>query len=59
LDGGRLGVNLKNDPAKLALAARLRREATLTLPWAPPRLRLGTWKSAAAKLRLWNLSGDR
>jgi hypothetical protein len=49
----------KSDPAKLALAARLRRETTLTLPRVAARLRLGAWKSAAAKLRRWKLSRDR
>ena len=49
----------KSDPAKLAIVARSRRETTLTLAWVAARLRLGTWKSAAAKLRRWKLSRDR
>jgi hypothetical protein len=49
----------KSDPAKLAMAARLRRETTLTLPWVAARRRLGSWKSANAKLRRWKLSRDR
>jgi REP element-mobilizing transposase RayT len=48
----------KSDPAKLALAARLRRETTLTLPWVAARLRLGSWKSANAKLHRWKKSHD-
>ena len=43
----------KNDPAKLAMAARLRRETTLTLPRVAARLSLGSWKSANAKLHRW------
>ena len=46
----------KSDPAKLALAARLRRETTLTLPWVAARLSLGNWKSASAKLHRWKKS---
>jgi len=49
----------KSDPAKLAVAARLRRETTLTLAWVAARLRLGAWKNAAADLRRWKLSRDR
>jgi hypothetical protein len=48
----------KSDPAKLALAARLRRETTLTLRWVATRLRLGSWKSASAKLHRWKKSRD-
>jgi hypothetical protein len=40
----------KSDPAKLALAARSRRETTLTVGWIANRLHLGTRKSAAVKL---------
>ena len=40
----------KSDPAKLAIAARLRRETTLTLPWIALRLHAGTWKSLNPKL---------
>ena len=57
---GRLGWNeaqlrerRKSDPAKLALAARLRRETTLTVGWIASRLHLGTRKSAAVKLHRW------
>jgi hypothetical protein len=35
------------------LAARLRRETTLTLPWMAARLQAGSWKSLAAKLHPW------
>jgi hypothetical protein len=48
-----LGDRPKSDPAKLALAARLRRETTLTLPWIASRLHAGTWKSLNAKPPRW------
>ena len=44
---------IKSDPAKLAMAARLRRETTLPLPWIAARLHMGTWKSLSAKLYRW------
>lgn len=44
----------QSDPAKLALAARLRRETTLTVGWIAHRLHLGTRKSAAVKLHRWS-----
>ena len=50
---GQLSERAKSDPAKLALAARLRRETTLTLPWIASRLHAGTWKSLNAKLHRW------
>ncbi len=40
----------KSDPDKLAMAARLRRETTLTVSWIAHRLTLGTRKSAVMKL---------
>jgi len=43
----------KSDPGKLALAARSRKETTLPLKWIAGRVRLGTSKSANAKLHLW------
>jgi hypothetical protein len=48
-----LGQRAKSDSAKLAIAARLRRETTLTLPWIAARLHAGTWKSLNAKLHRW------
>jgi hypothetical protein len=50
---GELSERPKSEPAKLALAARLRRETTLTLPWLAARLHAGTWKSLNAKLHRW------
>jgi hypothetical protein len=43
---------------KLALAARVRRETTLTLPWIAARLPLGTWKSFNAKLHRWRKANE-
>ena len=48
-----LAARAKSDPEKLALAARLRRETALTLPWLAGRLHMGTWKSLNAKLHRW------
>ena len=43
----------KSDPDKLAIAARLRRETTLTLKAIAARVGLGTSKSANARLHQW------
>jgi putative transposase len=43
----------KSDPAKLAIAARLRRETTLTLKDITARMHLGTSKSANVRLHEW------
>jgi hypothetical protein len=43
----------KSDPAKLAIAARLRRETTLTLSWIAARLHGGTCKGFNAILHRW------
>ena len=43
----------KSDPHKLALAARLRRETTLTIAQIAERLRMGSRKSVAPKLHAW------
>lgn len=48
----------KSDPGKLAIAARLRRETILTLPWIAARLQAGTWKSLNAKLHRWKKSKE-
>ena len=45
--------------AKLAMAARLRRETTLPLPWIAARLHMGTWKSLNAKLYRWRKANER
>ena len=41
---GDLGQHPKARPAKLALAARLRRETTLTVREIAGRLQMGSWK---------------
>ena len=48
-----LGRRAKSDPAKLAIAGRLRKETTLTLPQIASRLSMGSWKSLNAKLHRW------
>jgi hypothetical protein len=52
-----LSVRRKSDPNKLALAARLRRETTLSLKAIAERVHLGTSKSANARLHEW-MKGD-
>jgi hypothetical protein len=42
----------KGDPAKLALARRLREETTMTLEWIAQRLSMGT-KTHLAHLLYW------
>jgi putative transposase len=54
-----LKLAAKSDPAKLALAARVRRETTLTLGWLAARLHLGTRKSFSAKLHRWRKANER
>ena len=43
----------KSDPDKPSIAARLRRETTLTLPRIAARLEMGSWKSLNTKLHRW------
>ena len=57
---GRLGwteaelvARRKNDPGKLAIAARLRKETTLTIKTIAAKTHLGTAKSANARLHAW------
>jgi REP-associated tyrosine transposase len=47
-----LEVRRKSDPAKLELAARLRRETTLSIRQIAQRLHMGSWKSLNSKLYL-------
>lgn len=49
----------KNDPDKLAIAARLRKETTLTLQDIAQRLNLGTRKSANANIHRYLKASDR
>jgi hypothetical protein len=57
-NAGELGRRRKSDPGKLAIAARLRRETTLALPWIAARLQAGTWKSLNAKLHRWRKANE-
>ena len=43
----------KSDPAKLAIAARLRKETTLSLKHIAEQVHLGASKSANARLHQW------
>ena len=54
-----LGCRLKSDPAKFALAARLRRETTLPMKLIADRLHRGTWKSTKSKLHYWMRAHDK
>ena len=47
------GTLRKNDPRKLALAARLKKETTLSLKQIAARVQLGTSKGAHATLHRW------
>src|SRR4051812_46104621 len=44
-----LQLRLKSDPNKVQIAARLRKETTLSVKWIAARLHLGTWKSAKTR----------
>ncbi len=48
-----LASRRKSDPAKLAIAARLRKETTLSIKSIAARVHLGTSKSANARLHTW------
>ena len=48
-----LAARRKSDPAKLAIAARLRRETTLTIKRIAQRAQLGTARSASVRLHEW------
>ena len=43
----------KNDPDKLALAARVRRETTMPIRWIAQRVQISTEKGARTTLRKW------
>lgn len=51
---GDLASHAKGDPDKLAVAARLRKETTLTVAQIAQRLHCGSWKSLRNKLYLRN-----
>ena len=48
----------EGDPSKLALAARLRQETTLTIRPIANRLHAGSWKHLNAKLHRWRKANE-
>jgi hypothetical protein len=54
-----LAARLKNDPAKLRIATRVRTETTLSIKWIAARLQLGTSKSARAMLHQWMHTNEK
>ena len=52
-----LAARRKSDPLKLAIAARLRRETTLSLKAIAARVHLGTSKGANTNLHKWMQAG--
>jgi len=54
-----LASRLKNDPCKLAMAARLRKETTLSIKWIAARLQMGTAKSLKPMLYDWMKAHDQ
>jgi len=48
----------KSDPAKIDLAARLRRDTTLTITEIARRLSMGSRKSLGSKLHQWKKSHE-
>jgi REP-associated tyrosine transposase len=53
-----LATRRKSDPGKLAIAARLRKETTLTIKSIATRVHLGTSKSANVRLHKWMRGGE-
>jgi hypothetical protein len=49
----------KKDAAKMALAARLRRETTLTISEIAQRLHMGSRKSLSGKLHQWRKPNEK
>jgi len=49
----------KGDPSKLVMAARLRRETTLTIRPIAKRLHAGSWKHLNAKLHCWRKANEK
>jgi len=48
-----LQIRAKGDPAKVAMARRLRQESTMSLKWIAERLQMGSWTYVS------NLVSDR
>jgi hypothetical protein len=53
-----LSRQAKSDPGKLASAARLRRETTLTIQEIADRLQMASRKSVAPKLHAWRKADE-
>jgi hypothetical protein len=52
-----LAARRKSDPDKLVIAARLRKETTLTIKSIAAKVHLGTSKSANARIHAWMRNG--
>jgi hypothetical protein len=57
-DAAVLRARRKGDPAKVAMAVRLRAETTMTLAWIADRLQMGT-KTHVAHLLYWRRRGEK
>jgi hypothetical protein len=56
---GDLARRRKGDPVKVKLAARLRRETTVTIKWIAERLHMGSWKHVNHLLYQWKKAHAR
>jgi hypothetical protein len=56
--GRALATRRQSDPGKLRIAARLRRETTLTIKAIASRVRLGSSRSGYVRLHEWIKSSD-
>ncbi len=59
VEGRNLADRRKSDPTKLAMAARLRKETTLSIKAIAGRVHLGTSKGANSNLHRWMRAGSR
>lgn len=57
-DAASLGTRPKGDPAKVAMAARLRKDTTMTLSWIADRLHMGT-RTHLVHLLYWLQRGKK
>ena len=56
---GDVSRRLKDDPGKLALAARVKQETTLPIRWIAARLQMGSPKSLRPTLHDWIYLNER
>ena len=54
-----LACRLKNDPGKLAMAARVRKETTLPIKWIATRFQMGSSKSVKSMLHQWMTAHEK